>query len=59
MELLHSIRDFCARTGMSPSRFGREAVADARLVHDMRKGRQLRPATARRVREYMRAEEPR
>ena len=51
--LLHSIKLHLARTGLSASRFGLEAVGDPRLVHDMRKGRQLRPATARRVIAYM------
>ena len=59
VELLHSIKEYCAQTGISPSRFGREAVGDARLVHDMRKGRQLRSATARRVRDYMQTGQPR
>ena len=53
MELLLSIRDYLARTGLSATRFGQEAVGDPRLVHDMRRGRQLRPATARRVVAFM------
>ena len=37
--LLMKIESFLRRTGMPPTRFGREAVRDPRLVHDMRRGR--------------------
>lgn len=35
----------CAEAGVSPSRFGRDAVNDSRLVRDLAAGRQPRPAT--------------
>lgn len=40
-------------TGISASRFGREAARDPRLVHDMRRGREPRAAMARRVLAYL------
>jgi len=51
--LLRVIRLYCDRTGTAESTFGRCAIGDSRLVRDMRDGRELRPKTARRVREYM------
>lgn len=36
--------------GVAPSRFGRAALNDPRLVFDMRRGRRLTPANAVRVR---------
>jgi hypothetical protein len=38
---------------MSPSRFGRNAANDPCLVFDLLDGRQLRPATAARIRYYL------
>lgn len=40
-----------------PTRFGRNAVADPCLVFDLRNGRELRPATARRICAYLDAAE--
>jgi len=40
---------------MTPSRFGREAVGDPKLVPQLRDGRELRAATARRVLAYIEA----
>lgn len=55
MSLLHAI-ETCLRTcQLPPSRFGREAVRDPRLVHDLRRGRQPGPAMERRVRAYIAA----
>jgi hypothetical protein len=38
---------------MTPTRFGRDAVHDPRLVFDLRRGRELRPQTAARVLAYV------
>lgn len=43
MSLLVRIDRYLRRTGTSPSTFGRRAVNDPRLVHDLRRGR--RPGT--------------
>ncbi len=41
MTMLVEIDRYLRATGMSPSRFGRLAVNDPRLVQDLRKGRTL------------------
>jgi hypothetical protein len=53
MSLLHAI-ETCLRTcQLPPSRFGRNAIRDPRLVHDLRRGRQPGPAMERRVLAYI------
>lgn len=37
--LLTRIEAYLRKTGTAPTRFGRDAVRDPRLVHDMRRGR--------------------
>jgi hypothetical protein len=53
MTLLYSIESCLKVTKQPASRFGREAVRDPRLVHDLRRGRQPGPAMERRVRSYI------
>ncbi len=53
MTLLRTIERFLREDGISASRFGREAVNDPRLVHDMRRGRELRLRTEKHVLAYM------
>ena len=57
MSLLVKIDRYCRRTGLPPSRFGRLAVRDPRLVHDLRRGRQLGPAISAKIQAFM--DEPR
>lgn len=40
MYLLRTIEIYLRRTGMTPTRFGRDAVQDPRLIHDMKRGRE-------------------
>ncbi len=49
MHLMRRIEHFLARAEMKPTRFGREAVGDPRLISDMRNGRELRDSTAARI----------
>lgn len=49
MELLRRIERYIRRRGMPPTRFGQEAVGDPRFVWDLRRGRQPRGETVRRV----------
>lgn len=49
MNLLRAIELFLRENGMTPTRFGREAANDPRLVHDLRSGREPRPKTQERV----------
>lgn len=53
MTLLHAIEACLRQTSLPPSRFGREAVSDPRLVHDLRRGRQPGASVERRAREYI------
>jgi hypothetical protein len=51
--ILQDVEQFLRETQMTPTRFGREALGDPRLVGDLRRGRELRSPTARRVRDYI------
>lgn len=53
MTLLYAIETCLRRTKLPPSRFGRDAVKDPRLVHDLRRGRSPGPAVERRVRAHI------
>lgn len=53
MLLLPRIELHLQKRRMAPTRFGREAVNDPRFVFDLREGRELRSATARRVCAYL------
>ena len=57
MYLLHRIENHLRRHGIPPTRFGRLTVRDPRLVFDLRRGREMRPATIARVVEYMERQE--
>lgn len=49
MHLRTQVELYLKATGMPPTRFGREAVRDPRLVHDMRRGREIGAKLAARV----------
>jgi 2,4-dienoyl-CoA reductase-like NADH-dependent reductase (Old Yellow Enzyme family) len=49
MHLLQRVESHLRRTGMTATGFGRTALNDPRLVHDLRRGRELRPRTAARI----------
>lgn len=51
--LLRQIEKFLRETGMRPTRFGRDAVRDPRLVFDMRNGREPGARMQRRVEHFM------
>ncbi|HMJ93143.1 MAG TPA: hypothetical protein VK472_03485 [Allosphingosinicella sp.] len=52
-QLQRRVERFLKSSRVPPTRFGRDSVRDPRLVFDMRQGRQLRPATARRLNAYL------
>lgn len=52
-ELLAKIDAFIARTGMAPTRFGRETMADGWLIEHLRNGRSLSLKNARKVIRFM------
>lgn len=53
MHLLRSVEIFLCQTGMAPTRFGRAAVRDPRLVFDLRNGREPGERMKRRVEHFM------
>lgn len=57
MHLMRRIQLFLKRADMAPTRFGREAVGDPRLVTDLKNGRELRECTAARIRAWLDAQE--
>ena len=52
-DLLAEIRVFLTRTGLTPTRFGVEAVNDGHLLGRLCAGREPRRATIERVRAFM------
>lgn len=56
--ILRRIERHLQDTGAYPTRFGREALGDPRLVADLRKGRQPSAATVARIEAAIRAWEP-
>ena len=53
MTLLRRVEEELRRSGISASRFGREAVGDPRLVLDLRRGRRPRPVLLARIEAYL------
>src|SRR2546425_6982507 len=51
--LLGSIADFCRRTGMAESTFGRRAVNDGKFVARLRDGARVTPETLTRVNDFI------
>lgn len=51
--LLQTIERHIRATGVPPTRFGRDAVGDPRLIGDLRNGREARPRTAARILEFI------
>ena len=57
VELLRRVEEFLKRSGMAPTRFGRQAARDPRLVFDMRKGREPHRRLARRIGDFIEDQE--
>jgi 2,4-dienoyl-CoA reductase-like NADH-dependent reductase (Old Yellow Enzyme family) len=57
MPLLARIEAYLKRTRISATHFGREAVRDPRLVHDLRCGRKPRRGMVRRIEAFLIAAE--
>lgn len=55
MYLLSMIERYLAESGITPSRFGRDAMGDPGFVGALRRGRLPRDSTIRRVEAYIRA----
>lgn len=56
--LLQRIERHLSDTGVMPTRFGRDAVGDPRLVGDLKNGREPRPETTARILAYIDASRP-
>ena len=57
MHLMRRIERFLEQADMKPTRCGREAVGDPRLISDMKNGRELRDATIARIQAWLDAQE--
>ena len=55
MHLLREIEKFLRRNRINATRFGREAIGDPRFVFDLRRGREPRPRTEQRVRDFLKS----
>ena len=55
MNVLRLIERHLREFGIPPTRFGRSAVNDPRLVGDLRRGREPGPRTVRRIEAYIAA----
>ncbi len=53
MSILRKIEKFLNDTHMAPTRFGRDAVRDPRLVFDMRNGREPTQRMIQRIEHFM------
>jgi len=53
MSTLRRIERFLRATEMPPTRFGRLAINDPRLVRDLRNGRELRAGTVSRIETFL------
>lgn len=54
MDMLALVRGYLKLTGLPETLFGRLAINDPRLIQDMRRGRELRPATRARIESFIR-----
>lgn len=55
MSMLRTVEIFLRETGMAPTRFGRDAVRDPRIVLDMRNGREPSARMCRRLNRFIAA----
>ena len=53
MHLLREIENFLRVSDVPPARFGRQAMGDPRFVFDLRNGREPRPRTVTRIRQFL------
>ena len=53
MYLIRDIERFLNNRNISAARFGRDAMGDPRFVFDLRKGREPRDRTVRRIKAYL------
>lgn len=56
--LIADIEAFLERFAMPPTQFGLRAIGDAKLVSELKEGRDLRTSTVERIRNFMRDYRP-
>lgn len=56
--LLRTVERHIVETGIPPTRFGRDAVGDPRLVDDLRRGREPKRETSARILAFIKANGP-
>ncbi len=56
MSVHRKIEKFLRATDMPPTKFGRLSVRDPRLVHDLRRGRELGPQISARIEAFLAAQ---
>lgn len=57
MSVHRKIEKFLRRTDMPATKFGRMALGDPKLVHDLRNGRELRAPTVARLEAFLAQQE--
>lgn len=57
MSLIWKIERFLRVTALPPTKFGRLAINDPRLIDDLRNGRQPRPDTIARIEAFIASQE--
>ena len=57
MSLIWRIERFLRASAMPPTKFGRLAIGDPRLIGDLRSGRQLRAGTVARIEAFIASQE--
>ena len=57
-QILAEITDFCRRSGMAESTFGRRSVNDGKLVARLREGKRITIDTLERIQAYIAASTP-
>jgi hypothetical protein len=55
VHLLREVENYLRNSNIPPARFGRDVMGDPRFVFDLRNGREPRPATAARIRQFLEA----
>ena len=53
MYLLREVENFLRSSNIPAARFGREVMGDPRFVFDLRNGREPRPSTVARIRQFL------
>lgn len=51
--MLWKVERFLKSSGMSPTAFGRQVARDPRLVHDMRRGREVGARLMKRIESFI------